>query len=96
MALLSDIRDHLIDDDPFPVQFVEGQQLEVIEVIHSDIDFRHGDGIDDIDGQDFAFERLTGIFWALAVTDAVQVLGDGLEIGFAGGISEQQSIPGEF
>jgi hypothetical protein len=46
---------------------VERQQLEVIKVIHPDVDLRHGDGIDDIDRQDLAFERLTGIFWALAV-----------------------------
>ena len=57
---------------------------------------RHGDGVDDLDRDDFAFEWFAGILWALAVTDAIQVLGDGLEIGFAGGISEQQSIPGEF
>lgn len=88
--LLPDIRDHLIDDDPFAIQFVEGQQLVVIEVIHSDVDLCHGDRVDDLDGQDLAFERLTGILWALAMTDAVQVLGKGLEIGFAGGISEQQ------
>jgi len=55
------------------------------------MDFCHSDGVDDLYGDDLAFERFTGILWALAVPDAVQVLGDGLEIGFAGGISEQQS-----
>ena len=87
---MPDIRYHLIDDDPFAIQFVEGQQLVVIKVIHSDMDLRHGDGVDDLNGQDLTFERLTGILWALAMTDTVQVLGEGLEIGFAGGISEQQ------
>jgi hypothetical protein len=54
------------------------------------MDLGHGDGVDDLYGDDLAFERLTGILWTLAVAHTVEVLGQALEIGFAGGISEKQ------
>ena len=69
---------------------MERQQLEVIEVVHPDVDLSHGDGIDDLDGDDLAFERFAGVLWTLAVFDAIEVLGERLEIGFAGDVSEQQ------
>jgi len=84
------IGDHLIDDDPFPLKLVEGKQFEVIKVIHFHVHLRHGDGVDDFNGNNVAFEWLAGVFWALAVFNPIQVLGDGLKIRLAGGIPKQQ------
>src|SRR5580704_6643793 len=54
------------------------------------MDFGHRDRVDNLDRDYFTLERLAGIFWTLAVANAVQVLRDGLEIRLASGISEQQ------
>jgi hypothetical protein len=51
---------------------------------------RHGDGVDDLDRDDFTFEWFTGGLWALAVLHTIEVLRKCLEIGLAAGISEQK------
>ena len=54
------------------------------------MDLSHCDGIDDLDGDDLPFERFAGVLWTLAVFYAIQILGERLEIGLTGGVSEQQ------
>jgi len=87
---LLNVGDHLIDDDPFSIELVEGKQFEVIKVVHLHVHLCHGDGVDDFYGNDVTFEWLAGVFWALAVFNTIQVLGDGFKIRLAGGISKQQ------
>lgn len=90
--LLFDIGDHLVHDHPFAVEPMEAKQLEIIEVIHPDMHHGHGDGIDDLDRDDLTLERLPGVFRALAVLDAIQVLGERLVIRLTLYIAEEQSI----
>src|SRR5580698_8744520 len=89
-GLLRDVGDHFVYDQPFAVELVERQELGIVEVIHFDLDPGYGDGIGDLDALDLSVERFSGVFWALAIFDAIQVLGQCFVIGLSFDVAEEQ------
>ena len=84
------VRDHFVYDQPFAVELVKGQEFGIVEVIHFDLDPGYGDGIGDLDPLDLSVEGFSGVLWALAIFDTIQVLGQCLVIGLSFDVAEEQ------
>src|SRR5450631_2828827 len=88
--LFAYIADHFVDDEPATLQFMKGQKLLVVEIIHFYFYLCHPNGVNQFDGQDFSLEWFARILWALPVFDSIEILFQCFDIRLAFHVAEKQ------